>query len=239
MLRIRLQDVVRLVAAAALLVAAPQGRAQSRSSVRLSSPGILRTIGGSSPISSFRWQSYGLGSAPRARPAGSGNALQSRLRASLSSSRNIRRTGGAAPSLGGGLDALGGQRSAGRGGLLGLDSAGVRLETGSSVPRPARGGSLTRGGERYELPSTASGAGAVQRPTLTGAAAYLDAVESLGRSLANRSEPVTSLIPENEGPLRRYLSAGEAALQDAAFAEAADQFELALARAPRSPEVLL
>jgi hypothetical protein len=130
-----------------------------------------------------------------------------------------------------------------------LQSAGVRLDTGSLNSPTLDGPGLTRSGERSTGGSfrpqlsgeTPSGTFA-PNPTLRGVAAYIDAVESMGASLAGRSETITSLVPDNPGPLREYISAGEAALKSGdrrSFARAADQFELASVLAPRAPEVLL
>jgi len=225
-----------------LVLVSPQAVvAQARSRLRFREVGYLRKVGDSTIRTQFQPYSYGLGSL-RSSSVG-GSVLRSSIR---SSPFSLRRSLGdpGRPALRSDIGVGGPLRRATPTNLGALTSGPLRPPPKRSImasagPRPPAG---AVGLPPINLPS---GFGrSPERPMGLalggGGGAYLAAMRKVAsQTLVKDAAQITSLVPKQDSPFRRYLAQGEQAFRKGRFRKAANAFRLAGYLAPQSPEYLL
>ncbi|HOF19374.1 MAG TPA: hypothetical protein PK082_10730 [Phycisphaerae bacterium] len=161
------------------------------------------------PGHTFRSYSYGLGGLS----GGAGDVSNSLLQSAVSgaASYNIARSGGA---------------------------------SGSNLPVP----SAVTGGVRYStevasLIDTNLAGGSSGMPANLAALAASDYIKTLTEGAATkipqRTEPLTSLVPDAKGPYHDFMAAADKAFREARYADAFHEYRMAGLLAPRDPASLL
>ncbi len=246
-----------------LAVAAGPLPAQSRNRVQVSSPGSLSRVGQGS-TGTFRSYSYGLGGISSGGGAlGGGNVLRSSVsRSNLTVSRpNLSSAVGRhARQVRGNL--LSDTNSSRGSHSIRRSSPSVR-PTGRSS-RSLTGGQLIAGPEATPATLAAARAGAKltteaaslleeisgpgvgsallrQDDTAFGAArAYVQALEAASASLlADRSKPITSLVPKTPSRYREFMQRGDASFRAGDFRSAYADFQIANDLGDQDPESFL
>ncbi len=204
-----------------LLLWAGSAPAQGRSSVNISDIGRGTQIGDTAASRTFRDYSTGVGSLGRSRSGGGTSVLRSSLSASsLGVTRRSRSATGGTDLGNSGLDSTSGRPTVSRGRDYGSGPSTL-IRSGGYGSGVSALGTLARSDPMY------------------GTRAFLTAVKDEDTLKTDRTEPITSLVPDEPSKYQEYLAKGEQYFKAAKYTDALGWFEMASVFDGDDPESLL
>jgi hypothetical protein len=213
--------------------------AQSRMAVRIKSPLSPGRIGTSTSVGRFNQYSYGAGSLSSSPTGSGGDVLRSSIRRSSRSSGSLNQSSGSLlrSDVSSAARSYRVSRPSGRGlGIPALPNVGSVETQGTRLYTPSRPGAVVG-----SAPGVGNYLQRTQPAAMLAAQDYLDLMSnaSAGALDSEHSGTIPSLVPDEEGPYRDHMQAGEDAFHTGDYAEALKEFRLASHLRPHDPEPMI